>query len=106
MVVFPTPARAATSSMDIAASPRSASRSAVAVRIARSASALRGRPRGAPPAGPDTPPAAGPDTPPAAGPDTPPAGPAVAPVPPPVPVPPGISPFIARFYHREIRNDP
>src|SRR5450631_2576623 len=49
MVVFPTPARAATSSIDIASRPRSASSSRVAAKMARSASALRGRPRGAPP---------------------------------------------------------
>ena len=51
MVALPTPARDATSSMDMPATPRSASSSSAAVMIARSACSLRGRPRcGAPPA--------------------------------------------------------
>src|ERR1700722_15600135 len=52
MVVLATPDLAATSSMDRAANPPSASRAPAAARIARSASWLRGLPRrGAPTAG-------------------------------------------------------
>src|ERR1700753_2630829 len=54
MVALPTPARDATSSIDIPSMPRSASSSSAAAMIARSACSLRGRPRcgAAPPGGP------------------------------------------------------
>src|SRR5580704_7529365 len=54
MVALPTPARDATSSIDIPSIPRSASSSSAAAMIARSACSLRGRPRcgAAPPGGP------------------------------------------------------
>src|ERR1700761_7592610 len=45
MVALPTPARDATSSIDIPAMPRSASSSSAAAMMARSACSLRGRPR-------------------------------------------------------------
>src|SRR6202012_2679298 len=45
MVALPTPARDATSSIDIPAMPRSASSSSAAAMIARPAGSLRGRPR-------------------------------------------------------------
>src|SRR5947207_8332142 len=65
----------------MAASPRSASRSTAAVRMARSASWLRGRPRGAPGPGP-----------------APPAGPAASPR---GAASPGISLLISWFYHED-----